>query len=133
MNPHYPLVAQRANHRCEYCHAPEVVFNFRFDVEHIVPISKDGTDMLANLALSCRSCNLLKSMHVNSIDPETQTTVELYNPREHLWETHFRVDVESWEIEGLTSVGRATVSTLKMNSDFQIEARRQWMRLGLFP
>ena len=31
MNPHYPLVAERAGHRCEYCHAPEVIFNFPFE------------------------------------------------------------------------------------------------------
>lgn len=29
MNPRYPAVAQRAAHRCEYCLAPEAVFNFR--------------------------------------------------------------------------------------------------------
>ena len=34
MNPHYPLVAQRAAHHCEYCRAPEAVFNFAFEVEH---------------------------------------------------------------------------------------------------
>jgi hypothetical protein len=27
MNPHYPQVALRAGYRCEYCHAPEAVFN----------------------------------------------------------------------------------------------------------
>ena len=30
MNPRYPQVALRALHRCEYCHAPESVFNFPF-------------------------------------------------------------------------------------------------------
>jgi hypothetical protein len=35
MNPHYRVVAQRAGHRCEYCRAPEAVFNFPFEVEHI--------------------------------------------------------------------------------------------------
>jgi len=30
MNPHYARVAQRAGHRCEYCRAPEAVFNFPF-------------------------------------------------------------------------------------------------------
>ena len=28
INPHYPTVAQRAGHRCEYCRAPEAVFDF---------------------------------------------------------------------------------------------------------
>jgi hypothetical protein len=32
MNPHYEVVALRAGHRCEYCHAPEAVFNFPFEV-----------------------------------------------------------------------------------------------------
>ncbi len=36
-------------------------------------------------------------------------------------------------VRGLTPVGRATVSRLQMNSPLQLEARRQWMRLGLFP
>jgi hypothetical protein len=35
MNPKYAFVALRAGHRCEYCHAPEVVFNSLFEVEHI--------------------------------------------------------------------------------------------------
>ncbi|WP_334812619.1 hypothetical protein [Nostoc sp.] len=29
MNLYYTAIAQRANHCCEYCQAPEVVFNFR--------------------------------------------------------------------------------------------------------
>lgn len=42
MNPHYPFVADRAGHVCEYCRAPEVVFNFQFEVEHAMPQSRDG-------------------------------------------------------------------------------------------
>jgi 5-methylcytosine-specific restriction endonuclease McrA len=60
MNPHYPEVSHRAAHRCEYCHAPEVIFNFPFEVEHVIPICHKGTDDLANLALACRS-SLTKS------------------------------------------------------------------------
>jgi len=45
VNPYYRAIAQRANHRCEYCKAPEVVFNFPFEVEHIIPLSqKDSND-----------------------------------------------------------------------------------------
>jgi 5-methylcytosine-specific restriction endonuclease McrA len=60
MNPFYTLVADRAAHLCEYCHAPELVFNFPFEVEHIVPRSLGGADAEFNLALACRSCNLRK-------------------------------------------------------------------------
>ena len=58
MNPAYPVVSERAEHRCEYCRAPELVFNFPFEVEHIVPVCRGGANTDANLALACRSCNL---------------------------------------------------------------------------
>lgn len=44
MNPRYASVAARAGHRCEYCHAPEAVFNFPFEVEHVVPPGLLGAD-----------------------------------------------------------------------------------------
>ena len=53
MNPHYTAVAERAAHRCEYCHAPEAIFNFSFEVEHVMPTSREGTDDITNLALAC--------------------------------------------------------------------------------
>ena len=133
MNPHYPLVSRRAQHRCEYCHAPEAVFNFPFEVEHVLPSSRQGLDIESNLALSCRVCNLRKSDLVQARDPETETVVPLFNPREHRWESPFRVDADACVIQGLTPAGRATVDCLDLNSPTQLEARRQWMRLGLFP
>jgi hypothetical protein len=39
VNPNYPLVAERAGHRCEYCHAPEAIFNVPFKVDYIVPLN----------------------------------------------------------------------------------------------
>lgn len=74
MNPRYTRVAQSAAHRCEYCRAPEAVFNRAF---------------------------------------------------------HVKADTGS--INGVTAVGRATVSRLRMNSPSQLTARRHWMRLRLFP
>ena len=49
MNPRYAAVAERAGHRCEYCHAPESIFNFPFEVEHIVPTAHGGVDDESNL------------------------------------------------------------------------------------
>jgi hypothetical protein len=57
MNKNYGEVAERAGHRCEYCRAPEVIFNLPFEVEHIVPTPEERIDGQANLALACRSCN----------------------------------------------------------------------------
>ncbi len=69
MNPHYHAVGTRAEHRCEYCHAPEAIFNFPFEVEHIVPPDRDGTEDEENFALACRACNLFKSNHVEAAVP----------------------------------------------------------------
>jgi hypothetical protein len=133
MNPHYAEVALRAGHRCEYCHAPEAVFNFPFEVEHIVPFSRHGIDAQTNWALACRSCNLHKASHLSGIDTKSQAEVRLFSPREDRWDEHFQADSESGKIKGLTSVGRASLARLEINSEAQVAARRQWMRLGLFP
>lgn len=131
MNPHYPLVSARARHACEYCHAPEVVFNMRFEVEHITPQARGGTSTDDNLALACRSCNLYKSAYVRAIDSLTQREVGIFNPRRDAWGEHFSLGEETGEIEGLTEVGRATVTRLRINSAAQVAARKQWLRLGL--
>jgi hypothetical protein len=133
MNPHYPVVASRAAHRGEYCCAPEVIFNFPVEVEHIMPLARQGSDDDGNLALACRACNLRKSDHLSGVDETTQSQERLFHPRLDRWEEHFRVDQESGRIEGESPVGRATVARLEMNSLTQMEARRLWIRLGLFP
>jgi len=81
MNPVYPEVSHRAAHRCEYCHAPEVIFNFPFEVEHVIPICHNGTDELSNLALACRSCNIHKASHLTGFDELSQKEIGLFNPR----------------------------------------------------
>jgi hypothetical protein len=133
MNPHYPQIALRALHRCEYCRAPEAMFNFPFEVEHIVPTSEGGEEDDGNFALACRSCNLFKGVFIRALDPQTKNIMDLFHPRQDSWHQHFVADSESGVILGLTPTGRATVERLNMNSSAQILARRQWMRLGLFP
>ncbi len=133
MNPRHAQVALRAGHQCEYCHAPEAIFNFPFEVEHIAPLSQEGTGDETNLALSCRSCNLRKAVHISGFDPQSQTTVRLFHPRQDNWNEHVQVDEGSAQIIGLTASGRATAVRLDMNSQSQRLARRQWMWLGLFP
>ena len=132
MNPNYPFVAARARHICEYCRAPEVVFNFPFEVEHIFPLARGGDHSAAeNLALSCRSCNLYKSDFVTGLDEEKQTETRLFHPRRDLWQEHFWLNAETGEMRGLTDIGRATIMRLRINSRSQTTARRQWARLGL--
>jgi hypothetical protein len=133
MSGHYPSVAARAGHRCEYCRAPEGIFNFAFEVEHVVPTSRGGSDGEENLALACRSCNLFKSDHLTGTDPESAGEVALFHPRQQRWEDHFQADPETGSIQGLSATGRATLVRLQINSAAQQAARRLWMRLGLFP
>jgi len=131
MNPSYPLVAARARHACEYCRAPEIVFNLPFEVEHITPQSRGGKTTEDNLALSCRSCNLYKSDFISALDELTRKKARLFNPRRDAWNEHFSVVAETAIIEGLTQIGRATLSRLRMNGEAQVEARKRWLQLGL--
>ena len=133
MNRRYASVAERAGHRCEYCHAPEAIFNLPFEVEHIVPTSRGGPDDESNQALACRACSLYKSDQQSGIDQTTREVVRLFHPRRDRWDEHFRVESEDGVIQGLTPVGRVTVACLRMNRDVQHEARRSWMQLKLYP
>jgi hypothetical protein len=131
MNPSYPSVSARARHTCEYCHAPEIVFNLPFEVEHITPHSQGGQTTENDLALSCRSCNLYKADFVSAADELTQQEVRLFNPRRDAWREHFTLIAESGEVKGMTDIGRATVRRLRISSHAQVEARKQWIQLGL--
>lgn len=133
MNPLYFVVAERAHHRCEYCRAPESIFNVLLEVEHITPIAAGGTNDEANLALACRSCNSFKSSRGGYLDPESGQEERFYNPRQDRWEEHFSLESQSSEIIALTAIGRVTTLGLKMNSRAQLIARQFWIQLGLFP
>lgn len=133
MNPLYPVVAERAVYRCEYCHAPESVFNFPFEVEHILPQARGGSDNLENLALACHACNLFKSAFETGQDEESQAEVALFHPRRDTWTQHFGVNTEHATIFGRTPIGRATVARLQINRPRHIAARRRWIQLELFP
>jgi HNH endonuclease len=130
VNPKYPIVAARSGHICEYCQAPETLSNMAFEVDHIIPISRCGTDEPDNLALSCRICNLRKSDHIDGIDPESQQTTNLFHPRRDIWTDHFKK--QPYQIIGKTPIGRATIVRLDINSPLQQRARKFWVSLGMF-
>jgi 5-methylcytosine-specific restriction endonuclease McrA len=89
MNSYYTAIAQRANHRCECCKAPEVVFNFPFAVEHIVPVSRQSSNDEANLALACRSCNLRKGNRISGLSSRSNVEARFFHLREDQWGDHF--------------------------------------------
>ena len=133
MNPHYHSVSERARHRCEYCLAPEVIFNGRFEVEHVIPRSRQGLDEESNLALACRFCNVHKGDEIDGLDDASGRMVRLFHPRTDQWEDHFFADSKAGIIHGKTEIGRVTIARLGTNSPTQVEARRLWAYLGLFP
>ena len=52
-------VLKRDSFTCQYCggKAPDILL----EIDHIIPVSKDGTDDILNLITSCRDCNSGKS------------------------------------------------------------------------
>ena len=133
MNPSYPAVARRADHRCEYCHAPEAAFNFPFEVEHVVPTAHGGADESDNVALACRACNVRKGDAVTVRDDVTGTEVPLFHPRADRWSDHFATDPDTGEIIGLTPTGRTTAARLDLNHPRHLAARAVWVQLRLYP
>lgn len=59
-----------------------------------------------------------------SVDPETDETVPLFNPRRDDWSQHFLA--EGGEIVGLTPTGRATVQLMNFNAPRRAELREEW-------
>ena len=58
------VVRQRAKYHCEYCKRSEKIIATNFEVDHIIPISKSGTDDIDNLCCACRDCNARKSNYI---------------------------------------------------------------------
>jgi hypothetical protein len=133
VNRHYPRVADRADHRCEYCHAPESIFNFAFEIDHINPRAKGGRTDLDNLALACKSCNNFKSDSVGADDEASGTSTSLFNPRRDRWDDHFIFDPETNSIRAMTATGKATIDELRLNSAFQLRARWRWVEIEEYP
>lgn len=117
------LVRQRAGSRCEYCRLPEDAVDVPFHVEHIIARQHGGSDEPSNLCLACDRCNLHKGPNLNSIDPDTGSSVPLFHPRQQKWDDHF-----AWmgaEIIGVSATGRATARLLQMNARHRLLLRSQ--------
>ena len=126
-------VEERAGGLCEYCLCTQDFSPQPFTLEHILPKSKNGTDDLENLALACSACNNSKYDKTTGLDPVTKQTVTLFHPRKHRWEKHFMWNKDYTEIIGLSKIGRATVSTLKLNRERIVRIRKALYLLGKHP
>jgi hypothetical protein len=114
------FVNVRAQRRCEYCLIFEEDTYFGFQIDHVISEKHGGPTEADNLVLACAFCNSNKGSDVASIDKGVLT--RLFHPRQDRWDDHFQF-VEG-RIEGLTSIGRATVKLLGLNDPRQIEERK---------
>jgi hypothetical protein len=124
-------IASRAQDRCEYCQMHQSLQGATFHVEHIVPRSRSGSSELSNLAWACPGCNLHKTDRVEVVDPATNLSVKLFDPRNDHWFDHF--EWKGYAILGLTPIGRATVHALDLNHPRRLQVRRAEELFGLFP
>lgn len=138
MSAYIPVELQRQvrthfRHCCAYYRTAEALTVVIFEFEHIIPRSVGGDTIFENLCLSCPTCNRYKATLQTGLDPTTQQTVPLFHPHRQVWEKHFTWSKDATELIGLTPVGRATITTLKMNRPQLIRVRRMWVKLGEHP
>jgi hypothetical protein len=126
-------VISEAQQCCEYCQTQQCLIGMPLVIDHIIPLSLGGSSERANLAASCYRCNEFKGAKTQGIDPQTGETVTLFHPRQQVWAEHFTWSEEGTQIKGLTAVGRATVSALKVNNEYVIASRRIWVAENWHP
>ena len=126
-------VAERAFHRCEYCHSLELVTGGPLQIEHVIPEIQGGGTTLDNLALACARCNLHKGIRTRYRDPVSGRIVSLFNPRTQKWSRHFTWSEDGTRVVGRTRSGRATIIALNMNHPTIVLSRNLWVNLGIHP
>jgi hypothetical protein len=125
------LVIERAADRCEYCLIHQQDSLYAHEVDHIIPEKHRGETNETNLCLACLDCNRHKGSDFASFDPETGQVTLLFNPREQVWDDHFRL--EGARIIPLSPAGRVTVFVLNLNDEFRIRSRRALLGAGRYP
>jgi hypothetical protein len=101
-----------------------------FHLDRIVARQHGGETTLENLAFACCHCNRYKGPNVVRVDPQSRRIVRLFDPRQHVWDEHFR-----WRGARLirkTPSGRATIRLLRINRDKAVETRELLMQEGVF-
>jgi hypothetical protein len=126
-------VLERAKGCCEYCKSQEQYSPDPFSVEHIIPLSRGGTNALDNLAYACQGCNNRKYTSTQAFDFVSQSTVPIFHPRQHAWVEHFNWSDDGTLILGLTPIGRAAVEKLQLNRSGLVKLRRILFDVGEHP
>lgn len=122
-----------AQDRCGYCLTTKLIIGPLLQIEHIIPTAKGGSNERENLWLACPLCNNCKSDHTEAVDPLTGKLVPLFNPRNDVWPEHFRWVAHGTLVEGITSIGRATIELLQINHPDIVTSREVWVMAGWHP
>ncbi len=126
-------VSEEARHRCGYCLTRETIVGAPMEIDHLHPRSLGGASEEGNLWLACSYCNEYKGNRVTAEDPESGRVVLLFNPRLDVWNDHFTWVESGARVIGKTDVGRATVTSLRLNRKTLVRARRYWIAAGWHP
>jgi hypothetical protein len=125
-------VRQRSKHACEYCRMSEEYYpTVPFAVDHVIARQHGGMTQAENLAFACLHCNSHKGPNISGIDPKTRKLTQLFHPRRHKWDRHFRWDGAL--IVGRTAIGRTTIVMLALNHPDLVEVRQSLIEEGRFP
>jgi hypothetical protein len=124
------VVLNRDKGRCQYYGLVQFGQGAVFHVNHVIPRAKGGAPAVENLVLQCPCCSLHKSDKLVAPDPQTHDVVALFHPVQQSWAAHFALESDGTCV-GLTPVGRATVSALRMNDPIPRTARALQMKHGL--
>lgn len=126
------LARARAGRRCEYCrfHENDLPL-WPFHLDHVRAKQHRGRNVSENAAWACPRCSALKGTNLSTVDPDSDAVVRLFNPRLDLWNAHFLI--HSDRVIGRTSIGRATVWLLRMNSDERVQLRAELRSAGRWP
>lgn len=126
-------VMVRSGHCCEYCKSQDKFSPVFFTIDHIIPVVKNGTNDPENLAYSCPLCNRFKWQKIHDVDPVTNNTVRLFNPRSDEWQDHFQWSEDYLQIIGITAIGRATESAMRLNREKLVLYRKAMLEIGQHP
>jgi hypothetical protein len=99
----------------------------------IKPRKVGGETTLENLACSCFGCNAYKHTKTESIDPETNQKISLFNPHQQSWDDHFKWSDNNTELVGKTPHARSTILILRLNRPGIFNLRRLLITVNLHP
>ncbi|MGL5134394.1 MAG: HNH endonuclease [Planktothrix sp.] len=125
------LVAQRADHLCEYCLICEKDTILGCAIDHIISIKHGGSSEADNLAYCCVYCNRFKGSDIGSIIIENKEFVRFFHPRWDSWRTHFRLNNSL--IEPITNIGQVTAKILGFNDQQRLLERQLLIEKKRYP